>query len=74
MERFLITVYDLDDVVYYLLTPEQYVSLDNEAPLENLLWSGHMPGDLFESTNDLIAFCVENQVRILEEESTFLPR
>ncbi|MHA2020079.1 MAG: hypothetical protein ACW96N_00045 [Candidatus Thorarchaeota archaeon] len=73
MERYLITVFDLDDATFHLLTQEQYDETELAMDLGEYIYLEGCRGTEFSTPAELVRFCVKNNVKILGEEIALNP-
>jgi|TARA_R110000787_G_scaffold251222_1_gene356720 hypothetical protein len=64
MVGYLVTLFDLDDITFHLLTQEQYNNTLYEEDLEEFLNESSLRSSLFRSPAELVKFCVKNNIQI----------
>lgn len=74
MERYLITIFDLDDATFHLLDQEQYDELGLVMNLGEHFYLEHCPGTAFATAGDLVKYCVRHNVKVVKEEMALLPQ
>ena len=64
MVGYLVTLFDLDDITFHLMTQEQYNNTLYEEDLEEYFDADSLRSSLFKSPAELVKFCVKNNIQI----------